>query len=304
MIDPNLHGKEMLETGMRIEIEEARSEAWKFMDKELDKPLERNAEAECYKSCLSFCGGIQRNIQCCCATCGCGPLKTIEQGNVGLKIRFGKFISKLRPGLHSFNPCTEDIIVVDIRAQVLDVGNQSLLTKDNVTVYIDAYVNYRVVSPEAAIFKVDNYEQMMKYFTQGVMKTIVAEHTLTDLLVNRKVIEHKITEIIDEKTDPFGIKVFDIETQKIELPQNMERAMATVAETEKQSEARLVDAKGNLESAKIFKEAADELSKNEISLQLQYFETLKFIAAERNRTIILPDSILSALRNGVIGKKN
>lgn len=276
--------------------------AWEFMDDELDKPLQMNAEAKGYKACLSLCGGIQKNIQCLCAICGCGPLKTIQQGNVGLKMRFGKFVSKLRPGLHSYNPCSENIVVVDIRAQVLNVGSQSLLTKDNVTVFVDAYVNYRVVTPEAAIFKVENYEQMMSYFTQGVMKTIVAEHTLTDLLVNRKTIEAKITEIIDDKTDPYGIKVFDIETQKIELPNNMERAMATVAETEKQSEARLVDAQGNLESAKIFKEAADELSKNELSLQLQYFETLKFIAAEKNRTIILPDSLLSALRGGM-GKK-
>lgn len=301
MIDPQHTAKDL--TGMQGEMEEARNQAWEFMDEELDKPLHRNAEASCYKSCLSFCGGIQRNIQCVCATCGCGPLKTIEQGNVGLKMRFGKFVSKLKPGLHSFNPCTESIKVVDTRAQVMDVGNQSLLTKDNVTVYIEAYVNYRVVTPEAATFKVTDYKRMMKYFTQGVMKTIVAEHTLSDLLVNRKIIEGKIAEIIDDKTDAYGIKVFDIETQKIELPNNMERAMATVAETEKQSEARLVDAKGNLESAKIFKEAAEELSKNEMSLQLQYFETLKFIAAEKNRTIILPDSLLSALRNGVIGKR-
>lgn len=301
MIDPQHRAAK--QPGMMEDMEEARNKAWQFMDDELDKPLHRDAEATCYKSCLSFCGGIQRNIQCVCATCGCGPLKTIEQGNVGLKMRFGKFVSKLKPGLHSFNPCTEEITVVDTRAQVMDVGHQSLLTKDNVTVYIDAYVNYRIVTPEAAIFKVNDYKMMMRYFTQGVMKTIVAEHTLTDILINRKTIESKIAEIMDDKTDPYGIKVFDIETQKIELPNNMERAMATVAETEKQSEARLVDAKGNLESAKIFKEAADELSKNEMSLQLQYFETLKFIAAEKNRTIILPDSLLSALRNGVIGKK-
>merc|ERR1711874_754703 len=103
--------------------------------------------------------------------------------------------------------------------------------------------------------------------TSGVMKTIVAEHTLSELLVNRRVIEEKITTIIDEKTEPYGIKVIDIETQKVQLTNSLERAMATVAETEKQSEARVIDARGSLESAKIFKDAADQLSKNPMSLQ-------------------------------------
>lgn len=128
------------------------------------------------------------------------------------------------------------------------------------------------------------------------MKTIVAERTLTQLLINRKEIEKSITDIIDDKTDNFGIKVICIETQSVQLPSNMERAMATVAESEKEAEAKIIDARGNLESAKIFREAADELSKNPISLQLQYFETLREIAAEKNSTIIIPDSILSSLR--------
>lgn len=179
----------------------------------------------------------------------------------------------------------------------MDLNGQTLLTKDNVTVYVDAYVHYRIVVPEWAIFKVEDYYQLVKFMTSGVMKTIVAEHTLTELMVNRKNIEKKITDIIDEKTDPYGIKVIDIETQRIQLPPQMERAMAIVAESEKQSEARVIDARGNLESAKIFKDAADELSKNKISLQLQYFETLKFIAAEKNSTIIVPDSIIGCFTN-------
>jgi regulator of protease activity HflC (stomatin/prohibitin superfamily) len=171
-----------------------------------------------------------------------------------------------------------------------------LLTKDNVTLYVDAYVNFRVTDPEKATFKVVSYMNMIRFFTQGVMKTIIAEHTLTDILVKRKEIEKKITKIIDDKTDQYGLKVFNIETQKIQLPVEMDRAMAAVAESQKQSEARLIDAKGNLESAKIFKDAADILGENEISLQLQYFETLKFIAAEKNKTIIVPDSLLNALQ--------
>ena len=271
-------------------------EVWTFMDEELDKPLDTNAESSLYKTCLTTLGSCITNCQFACAVCGCGPLKTIQQGTVGLKLQYGKYVAKLGPGLYSYNPCSETIMIVDLRAQVLDVGQQVLLTKDNVTVYVDAYVNFRIVVPEAAIFKVVNYQQMIRYFTQGVMKTIVAEHSLNELLVDRKSIEAKITEIIDAKTDAYGLKVFTIETKRIDLPKDMERAMATVAESEKQSEARLIDAQGNLESARIFKEAADVLSTNEISLQLQYFETLKYIAAEKNRTIIVPDGVLNVLR--------
>lgn len=270
---------------------------WEFMDTELNKPFDKNAENGSYKSCMSCCGGCQIKSQFFCAICGCGPIKVIEQGTVGLKLRFGKYVSKLEPGMYTINPCTEIVEVVDMRAQVLDVGNQSLLSKDNVTLYVDAYVNFRVTDPEKASFKVVDYMSMIRFFTQGVMKTIIAEHTLTEILVKRKEIEKKLTQIIDDKTDQYGLKVFNIETQKIQLPVEMDRAMAAVAEAQKQSEARLIDAKGNLESAKIFKDAADILGENEISLQLQYFETLKFIAAEKNKTIIVPDSLLNALNS-------
>lgn len=272
------------------------SVALKQLDEGLDKGYETGSEATGYMACQEKCGNCCLSFQYCCASCGCGPLKTINQGEIGLRMRFGKFVSKLQPGLYTYNPCTENIIVVDLRSQVIDVGLQRLLTKDNVTVFIDAYVNYSVIEPEKARFKVIDYKQLMSYFTQGVMRTIVSEHTLSELLINRKKVEKKLTEIIDVKTHAYGLKVYNIETQKIQLPANMERAMAIVAETEKQSEARLIDAKGDLQSARIFREAADELSKNEISLQLQYFETLKYIAAEKNSTIIVPDSIMGSLK--------
>lgn len=252
------------------------------------------AEGTGYKCCMNFFGNINKCLCCICAACSAGPVKVIEQGQVGLMTEFGKYIKKVGPGLYSFNPMTQRFIVVDTRAKLFDLGKQSLLTKDNVTVYVDAYVHYRIVNPEMATFNVEDYQQLVRFMTSGVMKTIVAEHTLSELLTNRKTIEKKITDIIDEKTEKYGILVIDIETQSIDLPKQMERAMATVAEAEKQSEARVIDARGNLESSKIFKLAADELSKNKISLQLQYFECLKHISAEKNSTIIVPDSIIGA----------
>ena len=253
-------------------------------------------ESESYKCCLTYLGRCEIFFSWFGTMCNCGPLKKIEQGTIGLKLEFGKFVEKLEPGLYSFNPLTEEIRVVEMRSQIVDVPNQVLLTKDNVTLNIDAFVNFRVIEPEFAIFRVDDYKKMIRYLTQATMKTLISENTLQELLSNRKQIEKKITEIIEKQTDYYGVHVDMIETQRIQLPHSMERAMATVAETQKQSEARIIDAKGNLQSAKIFREAADELSKNEISLQLQYFETLKYIAADKNSTIIVPDSILRSLK--------
>lgn len=266
-------------------------------DKMPIKQVSKNTEGGAYKCCMTLAGKINMCICCPCSACNSGPVKTIRQGYIGLKTTFGKYTEKVGPGLYTYNPCTDNFIIVDTRGQFMDLFQQILLTKDSVTVFLDAYVHYKIVVPEWAIFNASNYEQLVKFMTSGVMKTIVAEHTLSEQLENRKVIEQKITDIIDHKTEDYGIKVIDIETQRIQLPSHMERAMATVAETEKQAEARVIDARGCFESAKIFKDAADELSKNKVSIQLQYFETLKHIAAEKNSTIIVPDSIIGSLTN-------
>ena len=258
------------------------------------KPVEQGNN-NIYANCLISCGKCCLSCQSVCATCGCGPVQQIMSGSVGLRMELGVFKAILDPGLHSYNPCTEKIITIDLRSKVVDVGLQSLLTKDSVTIMVDAYVNYAVVRPEIAYFKVVDYASMIRFFTQGVMKSIVSEHTLNEMLGNRKGIETKMASLIDAKTEAYGLKVYNIETQRIQLPQQMERAMAIVAETQQQARARVIDAQGNLQSAKIFKQAADELGKNSISLELQYFETLKYIAASRNSTIIVPDSILNSV---------
>ena len=253
----------------------------------------RRDKAQCYSRCIRCGGSVPRYLCAIFACCDAGPVKIIPQGFIGMRTEFGRLIEKLPPGLHDYNRCSEKIIMLDLRSQIIDIPAQSLLTRDNVTVSVDAYVNYKIVIPELAYFTVSDFNSLVGYMTQGVMKTIVAERTLSELLVNRDEIEKGITNIIDKKTDRYGVKVLLIETKSISLPANMERAMATVAESEKESEAKIIDAKGNLESARIFRKAADELSQNELSIQLQYFETLKNISAEKNSTIIVPDSILS-----------
>lgn len=247
---------------------------------------------------MTWAGNI--TIGCCyiLSSIGKGPIKEIPQGFVGQLTRFGKYEKKVGPGLYTFNPFTERFKLIDMRAILLDIPEQALLTKDNVTIYLDGYVNYKVSIPEKAAYNVQDYSRLVLFMTQGVLKTIVSEHTLQDLLSNRKVIEKKQTDIIDEKMCEYGIHVISIETQAIRLPAQMERAMATVAESVKCSEAKVINAMGDLDASKIFKEAADELGKNKISLQLQYFECLKSIAVNNNSTIIVPDSIIGKLGEG------
>jgi regulator of protease activity HflC (stomatin/prohibitin superfamily) len=260
-------------------------------------------EASAYAGCLKCCGDFCIVACCPCSACGCGPLVEIEQGFIGLKTEFGRLTGKLGPGLHTYNKCTENIIKVDMRIQSLNVQGQTLLSKDSVTVHVDVFVNYRIVIPEYALYKTSNYYELLDLMVQAVMKHIVSERTLSQLLVNRKEIEKSTTFLVDERTHPFGIDVISIETQSIRLPKNMERVMAAVAESEKRAEAKVIDAKGNLESAKIFRAASDELIKNPNSVELQYFETLKAIAMENPSTLIVPDSIMSVV-NKKLGKSS
>ena len=186
--------------------------------------------------------------------------------------------------------------MVDMRIQCLNTEKQKLLTRDNVTVQIDVSVNYKIVIPEYALYKSTNYYSFLSLTIESVMKAIVAERTLSQLLVNRKEIEKSTTQIMDEKLHQYGIDVLSVETQSFQLPVNMERAMATVAESEKESEAKSIKAKGNLESAKAFRQAADELGKNLISMELKYFETMKEVAAAAPSILVVTNSIMESVK--------
>jgi erythrocyte band 7 integral membrane protein len=258
--------------------------------------------AGCYSTCLMGFGACYATTCCVCATCKCGPLVEIQQGYIGLRTNFGRLVGKLGPGLHTFNHFTEKIIKVDMRVQSLNCPKQSLLTKDSVTVYIDVFVNFRIVVPEYALFLTSNYFNLLNLMVQAVMKTVVSERTLGQLLSNRKEIEKATTFFMDERAHPFGIDVTSIETQSLQLPRKMERVMAAAAESEKRSDAKVIDARGNLESAKIFREASDELIKNPLSVELHYFETLKAIAVDSPSTLIVPDSIMSSV-NEKLGRR-
>lgn len=249
-----------------------------------------------YSKCIRCCGNIPK--YCClpCAACECGPLTKIRTGQIGLLIEFGRLVKKLPPGLHTYNQCSQEVFPVNMKTQILDVPAQELITRDNVSLTVDAYLTFKVMVPELAKFKVSNYRSMLNSIAQGVLKNIVVERTLTELLSNRNEMEEQITKEIDEKTDFFGIKVILLELQGLNLPQDMIMAMSKVSIAELEAKAKIVVAQGNLNSSKIYGKAADLMRGNPVSLQLQYFETIKTIGDENNKTYIMPDKLIRLIQ--------
>lgn len=260
--------------------------------KYMNNPVDQAGQ---YSKFISCCGSISK--VCCLpfAPCDCGPIRKINTGFIGLLMEFGRLKAKLPPGLHTINNCSQKLIIADIRVKVLDIPSQSLLTKDNVTVSIDGFITYKIVCPELAYFTVKNYLSLLGNLSMGIIKTVVVERTLTEVLTQRDEIQDFITEEIDQQTSPFGIKVISIEMQQVNLAPEMKRIMAQVAVSKIEAQAKVIDAKGNLDCAKCYRKSADLFKENPVSLKLQYLEILKQIASEQNKTYIIPEEMLKLI---------
>lgn len=238
--------------------------------------------------CLQICGSFSKCLCYPCAPLGCGPLMQINQGEMGLLLNKGKLVRKLGPGLHTYNTCLDELIKVSMKTKIMSVPEQLLMTRDNVTISMTAFVAYNIEVPEYAIFRCDSVEELISNLTQGTMKTIVATMKLDELLTRRRDVERYITYIIDKKTDYYGVNVSSIDTLNMDLPKVLEEALISAALSERDAKAKIIQARGNLESAKYVRNSADELSKNRVSLQLQYFEILKKLAEDKPTKLILP----------------
>lgn len=235
----------------------------------------QDGESNCQNGILECCGNISKSCCLPCSPCGCGPLMRIQQGEIGLLLNKGKLKAKLGPGLHTFNTCIEELIRVSLKTTIVDMPVQQLLTKDNVTILLNGYIAYNISIPEYAIFRINDIPSLLTQLTMGTFKSLLATKTLDQILTERRDIEDYVTRCIDEKTDYYGIKVTAVDTMSMDLPKQLENALVTAALSERKSKAKIITAKGQLESAKLVRDSAIELSKNKVSLQLQYFEVLK-----------------------------
>lgn len=212
-------------------------------------------------------------------------IKAYEQAVI---LRFGVFQGLKQAGLRCIIPFVDELIRIDQRVITMDIPPQDIITRDNVSIKVNAVLYFRVVEPSKAVLTVENYLYATSQMAQTTLRSVCGEAELDDLLAKRDQINHRVQEIIDRHTDPWGIKVTTVEVKDIDLPQEMQRAMARQAEAERERRAKIIQAEGEFQAAEKLTAAAQIMSQEGMSLQLRYLETLKQISSENNSTILFP----------------
>ncbi|GAB4467628.1 MAG: slipin family protein [Anaerolineae bacterium] len=224
-------------------------------------------------------------------------VRIVQEYERGVVFRLGRLVGARGPGLILLIPIIERMVKIDMRVVTLDVPTQEAITNDNVTVKVNAVAYFRVVDPERAVVQVEDYRRATWQISQTTLRSVIGEAELDELLAERERLNEKLARIIDEQTEPWGIKVSLVEIKDVELPPTMQRAMARQAEAEREKRAKIIHAEGEFQAAQQLREAAATISTEPAALQLRYLQTLNEIAAEKNSTIIfpLPIDIISAL---------
>lgn len=215
-------------------------------------------------------------------------LKVVRQYEKGVRFTLGKFTGTMEPGLRVVIPIIQTWERVDMRIKTVDVPSQECVSKDNVSLKVNAVLYYKVSHSDKAIIEVEQFGYAVSQLAQTTMRNIIGEFELDDILQKREEISKKIEQIVDKATDQWGIKITKIEIKDIELPETMKRAMAHQAEAERDRRARITQALGEQQAATKLYEAAKIISKEPYALQLRLFNTLSDIAVEKNSTIIMP----------------
>jgi regulator of protease activity HflC (stomatin/prohibitin superfamily) len=206
----------------------------------------------------------------------------------GVIFRLGKLYGTKGPGLIFLIPIVDRMVKMDLRVVTIDVTRQELMTRDNVPVAVDAVVYFRVLDPESAIIRVENYLKATSLISQTTLRSVLGQSELDELLSEREKINLTLQEIIDRQTDPWGIKVTSVEVKDVVLPDGMKRAMARQAETERERRSKIINAEGEFQAAEKLVQAAEIISGQPIALQLRFLQTMKEISSEHNTTTFLP----------------
>ena len=215
-------------------------------------------------------------------------IKILREYERGVVFRLGRLIGLKGPGLIILIPIVDKMVKVSLRTVVMDVPPQDVITRDNVSVQVNAVIYFRVVAADRAIVEVENYLSATSQLSQTTLRSVLGECELDDLLSEREKINKQLQEIIDNQTEPWGIKVSAVEVKHIDLPQEMKRAMAKQAEAERERRAKVIAADGEFQAAGKLAEASEIISKSPAALQLRYLQTLSEIATENNSTTIFP----------------
>lgn len=214
--------------------------------------------------------------------------KVIDQYETGVVFRFGRLGPIKTPGLRFIFPVMDRIVIVDQRTITMDIPQQDVITKDNVSVKVSAILAFKVMDPVAAVVNVDSYLALTSRLAQTTLRSVCGQAELDELLANREEINSRIQDIIDHQTAAWGVKVTIVEIRDIDLPQEMQRAMARQAEAERERRAKIIKAEGEYQAAEKLTSAAEIMSRNDTTIQLRYLETLRDISVEQNSTILFP----------------
>jgi regulator of protease activity HflC (stomatin/prohibitin superfamily) len=215
-------------------------------------------------------------------------IRVLREYERGVIFRLGKLIGTKGPGLIFLIPIVDRMVKIDLRTVTIDVPRQEAMTRDNVPVTVDAVIYFRVIDPEAAIIKVENFLLATSLIAQTTLRSVLGQSELDELLAHREKINQILQEIIDRQTDPWGIKVGNVEVKEVALPDSMKRAMARQAEVERERRAKVINAEGELQAAEKLVLAANRIASEPIALQLRYLQTMAEIASENNTTTFLP----------------
>ena len=215
-------------------------------------------------------------------------IRILREYERGVVFRLGRLIATKGPGLILLIPIVDKMIKVSLRTVVMDVPPQDVITKDNVSISVNAVVYYRVMHPEKAIVEVENFHVATSQLSQTTLRSILGQSELDELLSQRDKINRELAVIIDNQTEPWGIKVSNVEVKHIDLPQEMQRAMARQAEAERERRAKVIHAEGEFQASQKLSDAAKIISVNPAALQLRFLQTLTEISTDKNSTVIFP----------------
>ena len=215
-------------------------------------------------------------------------IRILREYERAVVFRLGKLLCAKGPGLVLLIPIVDRMVRMDLRVVTIDVPKQEMMTRDNVPVTVDAVVYFRVVDPEAAVVKVENYLKASSLIAQTTLRSVIGQAELDDLLAHRDKINQTLQEIIDRHTDPWGVKVTAVEVKDVVLPDDMKRTMAKQAESERERRAKIISAEGEYQAAEKLVQAAGMISAQPIALQLRFLQTMREISSEHNTTTFLP----------------
>ena len=215
-------------------------------------------------------------------------VKIVKEYERGVVFRLGRLVGPRGPGLILLLPFIERMTKVDLRTVTMDVPAQEVITRDNVTVRVNAVSYFRVIDPSAAVTNVTDYIRATSQIAQTTLRSVLGQSSLDELLSEREKINAELQRIIDEQTEPWGVKVSIVEVKDVELPQSMQRAMARQAEAEREKRAKIIHAEGEFQASKQLGEAAAVIAQEPIALQLRYLQTLSEIGTEKNTTVVFP----------------